>query len=412
MIKKLLFSLGLILSLTLSVLAAHSSDKEVNARQISIEQKITGLYVGYFSRAADKNGLDFWKDRASLSTNSSDTLKELSAGFAEHPLFVSTYAHLNHRAFVESIYQNTLGNAGDSEGIDFWTEGLKRGLKRSDMVALFIETSLEGDLEKLSLSKEELETAHNRQNFITNKVNVAVKFTNLLSYHTNIEDSNNPENDPAYLASVKIIVDVTEDISTLNTNIAFLESIRYESDPIGRINNKDGSKEQEEEEEDENGIPSLSNSDKTSYLNAINQARSVNQNCGSEGSFPATNSLTWNDKLYKASYEHIQDLVETETFSHTGSGTEFDWTGTKLDKRSTMRERIENYGYEWGAIGENIAAGTSTDTAPKVVQQWLGSDGHCANLMSASFTEVGMAMIYRANSKYTYYWNQNFGKPR
>ncbi len=384
----------------------------IEARNISIEQKITGLYVGYFNRAGDKDGLDFWRDSANASTNSSDTLKELSAQFSKHPLFVSTYANLDNRAFVEKIYQNSLGKAGDSEGINFWTQGLNGGMKRSDMVSSFIEASLEGDLEELPLSTQELKIAQERQDLITNKVNVALKFTTLLSYHTNV-DSDNPENDPAYLASIKIISNVTEDISTLNSNISFLESIADDSNPIDRINSR-GDEEVKEEEikNDEHNIPTLSNSDKATYLNAINQARSESQDCGSHGYFPAVSPLTWSDKLYKASYEHIQDLVATETFEHTGSGTASDWTGAKLGKASDMKERIENYDYTWRTLAENIAAGTFTNTAEKVVQQWLDSDGHCANLMSDSFTEVGMAMIYKEDSKYSYYWNQNFGRPR
>ncbi len=385
----------------------------VEARYISIEQKITGLYVGYFNRAGDKDGLDFWRDRANASTNSSDTLKELSAQFSKHPLFVSTYANLDNRAFVEKIYQNSLGKAGDSEGINFWTQGLNGGMKRSDMVSSFIEASLEGDLEELPLSSQELKIAQDRQDLITNKVNVALKFTTLLSYHTNVEDVNNPQNDPAYLASIKIISDVNEDISTLNSNISFLESIADDSNPIDSINSR-GDEEVKEEEikNDGHNIPTLSNSDKVAYLDAINQARSESQDCGSHGYFPAVSPLTWSDKLYKASYEHIQDLVATETFEHTGSGTESDWAGTKLGKASNMEERIENYDYAWRTLAENIAAGTFTNTAEKVVQQWLDSDGHCANLMSDSFTEVGMAMIYKEDSKYSYYWNQNFGRPR
>lgn len=109
--------------------------------------------------------MEAWENRASISPHSSNILKELSADFAQHPLFVSTYAHLNNRAFVESIYQNTLGNVGDSDGLEFWTAGLNRGMSRSDMVSSFIEASLVGDLETLSLSSQDLLIAQERQKF-------------------------------------------------------------------------------------------------------------------------------------------------------------------------------------------------------------------------------------------------------
>jgi uncharacterized protein YkwD len=160
-----------------------------------------------------------------------------------------------------------------------------------------------------------------------------------------------------------------------------------------------------------NEIPVLSTSQQNEYLNAINLARSVEQDCRTKGKFPATLPLNWSDKLYKSSYEHSYDLATSNTFSHDGSGTASDWTGTALGTQSSMKERIEHYNYSWSRIGENIAAGTATNTATLVVQQWLDSDGHCANIMNASFTEVGMAMVQNASSTYTHYWTQNFGIP-
>ena len=161
--------------------------------------------------------------------------------------------------------------------------------------------------------------------------------------------------------------------------------------------------------------PFIDNTEKLSYLDAINTARASEQNCGSEGIKPAVSALVWNEALYTAAYEHSEDLAESDTFSHTGSGTTSDWTSQvqNLGRGSTTKERIENNGYvNWSMIGENIAAGTTTDTAPEVVQQWLDSPSHCANLMNENYTEVGMAMVANANSYYVHYWTQNFGKPQ
>lgn len=159
-------------------------------------------------------------------------------------------------------------------------------------------------------------------------------------------------------------------------------------------------------------IPTLSESKVTEYLVAINNARSKKQDCRTGGSFLATTALTWNEKLYKSSYEHTQDLILSQTFSHFGSGTESDWTGSVLGKPSELNERIETYHYNWKTIGENLGAGTVIDTAQKMVEGWLKSDHHCSNLMNPNFTEVGMVMIKDENSLYTHYWTQNFGTPR
>ena len=160
-------------------------------------------------------------------------------------------------------------------------------------------------------------------------------------------------------------------------------------------------------------IPIISSEFKADYLLALNKVRGVQQNCGVEGDFLATTALTWNSKLYQAAYEHSYDLATTNTFSHSGSGQATDITGVKLGKSSTFNERIEAYGYtSYSTIGENIGAGTNSDTATKIVLQLMASDGHCANIMNPKYKEVGMAMSTNTNSKFVYYWTQNFGTAR
>lgn len=159
-----------------------------------------------------------------------------------------------------------------------------------------------------------------------------------------------------------------------------------------------------------NPIPVLSGNDKRKFLTLINNARGQARSCGSEGFFPAVPAVTWSDKLYKTAYEHSQDLAISETFSHTGSGTESDWSGFALNKRSSVSDRLANYGYNWRAYGENIAGGN--ESAENTMQQWLNSAGHCANIMSSNFTQVGMARKTNLNARYRHYWTQNFGRPR
>ena len=152
--------------------------------------------------------------------------------------------------------------------------------------------------------------------------------------------------------------------------------------------------------------------EKNRYLLEINKARSIPQDCGTRGVFYETIALIWNDKLYNAAYEHSNDLARTNTFAHTGSGQATDITGVALGKASTFQERIEAYGYKHSRIGENIASGTNSNTAKKVIAQLMKSDGHCANIMHPDYREIGMAMSKNVNSKYVHYWTQNFGTPR
>ena len=232
--KKMFIAISLLFSLTIT---------SANAVEVTIEEKITGLYVAFFNRAADQAGLEYWTTTADNVAKQggdvSSVFKTLSGGFATHPTFKLTYDHLENKAFVEAIYRNALGRDGDTEGITYWTDLLDRVMSRSDMVATFVELSMVKDLTKENfpnLTDEELAAAQLRQDLITNKVRVAVTFTNQLDTLSNVVDSDAPESDPAYLASIMIISEVTEDEETVFDVIAFLDSIINSNDPISSIN--------------------------------------------------------------------------------------------------------------------------------------------------------------------------------
>jgi len=159
-------------------------------------------------------------------------------------------------------------------------------------------------------------------------------------------------------------------------------------------------------------IPKIAQSTISYYLAVVNQARGTAQDCGTQGKWESAPPVKWSDKLYSSSYEHIQDLIVSQTFSHDGSGGESDWSGYPLGIQSTQVQRAENYGYEWSRLGENLGGGAPIDTAEKIVQAWLNSDSHCSNLMNPYFTEMGMVKVTDENSLYTNYWGQNFGTPK
>ena len=110
------------------------------------------------------------------------------------------------------------------------------------------------------------------------------------------------------------------------------------------------------------------------FLAAVNQARSVNQICGATPYSPAA-PVSWSDNLAMAAYLHSEDMALNNFFSHTGSDG------------SSAGQRISRQGYPWRAYGENIAVGYPTVSS--VIQGWLGSEGHCRNLMDPDFTEIG-----------------------
>jgi uncharacterized protein YkwD len=167
---------------------------------------------------------------------------------------------------------------------------------------------------------------------------------------------------------------------------------------------------QSDTSDDERVVAMVSEEDKAAFIEAINAARAETQDCGDMGVFDPAPALAWNDRLANAAYEHSYDMAQSNTFSHTGSGTQSDATAQALhpSEGSTLSERIEHQGYtQWRRVGENIAAGYAD--AAEVVQGWLDSPHHCANLMNPEFTEVGMALVTQDGSDYYFYWSQEFG---
>jgi uncharacterized protein YkwD len=131
-------------------------------------------------------------------------------------------------------------------------------------------------------------------------------------------------------------------------------------------------------------------------LAAVNARRRAGATCGANGNFPAAPDLVWNAQLTQAAASHSDDMVANNFFSHTGS------TG------STLGTRVTAAGYAWRGVGENIAAGQTTVT--QVVDGWMKSDGHCANLMNASYKDIGVACVSgTASNTYRTYWTQDFG---
>ena len=170
--------------------------------------------------------------------------------------------------------------------------------------------------------------------------------------------------------------------------------------------------EEEAESTESHDAVLLDDAVKQAYLDVINEARSEGRECGEYGYFEAADPVTWSDELYTAAYEHSYDMAISNTFSHTGSGTQSDITAEALHpgEGSSVGERIEYNGYtNWRRYGENIAAGTSMDEAAEAMEGWLESPGHCKNIMNSDFKEVGMALYYHADSHYLHYWTQDFG---
>jgi uncharacterized protein YkwD len=126
----------------------------------------------------------------------------------------------------------------------------------------------------------------------------------------------------------------------------------------------------------------------------INTARRQPRQCGAQ-SFGATTPLAWNAVLATAAESHTRAMANNNFFDH-------------MDRDGhTPGDRAELAGYVGQQIGENIAAGQ--DNGRKVVDGWLASPGHCANLMNPQFRDLGAAYAVDPKSDAGIYWTAMFG---
>lgn len=106
-----------------------------------------------------------------------------------------------------------------------------------------------------------------------------------------------------------------------------------------------------------------------------------------------------NSQLADAAQDHSEDMAKDDFFSHTG-----------VDG-SNVASRVQDSGYQYSTVGENIAAGQKT--AAEVVEGWMNSPGHRANILNANYTEIGIGYEYLENDtgsvNYNRYWTQVFG---
>lgn len=135
--------------------------------------------------------------------------------------------------------------------------------------------------------------------------------------------------------------------------------------------------------------PDANESLEEQVLDLVNQRRAQGATCGGD-TMPPVPALSAEPALTEAARQHSYDMVVRDFFSHTNPSGQ------------NPGDRIEAQGYEWSTWGENIAGGQSTAAA--VMQSWMGSAGHCRNIMSASFTEIGIGV-------YENQWTQVFGRP-
>ncbi|NLP49893.1 CAP domain-containing protein [Bacillus sp. RO1] len=99
--------------------------------------------------------------------------------------------------------------------------------------------------------------------------------------------------------------------------------------------------------------------------------------------------LELDEELSKVAKEKSKDMQQNNYFSHNSPtyGSPFDM--------------MKQFGVEYRTAGENIAQGQQSPE--EVVNAWMNSEGHRANIMNENFTHIGVGHVEEGN-----YWTQMF----
>lgn len=131
------------------------------------------------------------------------------------------------------------------------------------------------------------------------------------------------------------------------------------------------------------------------HLTASGVLEWTNENRASQG-LPA---LSENTLLSAAAAKKLQDMFKNQYFEHvspSGIGP---------------ADLADEAGYEYVAVGENLALGNFKDDE-RLVTAWMNSPGHRANIMGGKYTEIGIAVGKgKFEGKTIWLAVQEFGKP-
>jgi uncharacterized protein YkwD len=108
-------------------------------------------------------------------------------------------------------------------------------------------------------------------------------------------------------------------------------------------------------------------------------------------------ALAASARLMQAAQLHAEQLAQAGRLDHVLPNARY----------PRPEDRLAAVSYRWQAYAENVAFGQRT--AAEVVNGWMQSPGHRANIMNPTYTEMGAGYARDASGRS--YWVQVFGKP-
>jgi len=109
---------------------------------------------------------------------------------------------------------------------------------------------------------------------------------------------------------------------------------------------------------------------------------------------------TVNIKLNNSAKIKVEDMIKNNYFEHISPSGK------------SVSDLVKLTGYQYATVGENLAKGNFA-TSKELVQAWMDSPGHRANILNTKFTEIGVSIEFTTeNGGNILYAVQHFGLPR
>ena len=195
------------------------------------------------------------------------------------------------------------------------------------------------------------------------------------------KDDNNPGNDNNQ--------DQDKDDNNQDNNQDNNNNQDQDKDDNNQDNNQDNNNNQDQDKDDNNQNDDNNSSningfskEQVEVLNLVNKERKAN----------GLKPLTLNKELSNVANIKSRDMIEKGYFDHTSPtyGSPFDM--------------MKKFNISYNTAGENIAMGQKTPS--EVMNSWMNSSGHRANILNSTYTELGVGIQKDSNG--TIYWTQMF----
>ena len=213
----------------------------------SVQQEVLGLYAVLYDRVAEYPGYAYWVGQVALqpdgtgvtlgnATSTAVTLNDaqvLGKAFVndESAFFNQTYGGMTDSAFINALYVNIGGNAGDPGGIAYWTALLQQTegsnptaaqieAARAGLVGEFVQDFIDVNLSTIpGLTPAQFTAAVQRQDTLDNKVAVSLAYSNASQQANGAILVPHTIGDAAYQAAIAVLQGVTYDPATVTTAI-------------------------------------------------------------------------------------------------------------------------------------------------------------------------------------------------